>query len=195
MGLPTTDLAPTPSQTVGPYFHLGCIETGAVSRIAGTNAKGERVRLICQVIDGEGVPVDDAMVEIWQADSEGRYNHPMDENANSADPHGIGFGRLATDTNGFCIFETIKPGRVSADAGKLQAPHLNVFVFARGILKQLVTRIYFADEPANHECPILNLVPQERRATLMARPDIHNAGDWYFAIHLCGKDETVFFDI
>ncbi len=195
MGLSTSDLTPTPSQTVGPYFHLGCIDTHAVSCIAGSKAKGERVRLICQVIDGDGLPVDDAMIEIWQADSEGRYNHPMDENANGTDPHCTGFGRLATDANGFCIFETIKPGRVPAEAGRLQAPHLNVSVFARGILKQLVTRVYFADELANQECPVLNLVPWERRATLMARPDIQKPGDWYFAIYLCGKDETVFFDV
>lgn len=195
MGLSTADLTPTPSQTVGPYFHLGCIDTHAVNCIAGTNAKGERVRLICRVIDGDGLPVDDAMIEIWQADSEGEYNRLSGQDTNGADPHCTGFGRLATDANGFCIFETIKPGRVRADAGELQAPHLNVSVFARGVLKQLVTRVYFADEAANQECPILNLVPQERRSTLMARPDIHNPPDWYFAIHLCGKDETVFFDV
>jgi protocatechuate 3,4-dioxygenase, alpha subunit len=189
------DLTPTPSQTVGPFFHLGCTDTHSVSCIAGSNAKGERVRLTCRVLDGDGMPVDDAMIEIWQADSEGRYNQPMGENANGADPHCAGFGRLASDANGFCIFETIKPGRVPADAGKLQAPHLNVSVFARGVLKQLVTRIYFADEPANQECPILNRVPQERRSTLMARSDTHNPGDWQFVIHLCGKDETVFFDV
>lgn len=195
MGLSATDLTPTPSQTAGPYFHLGCTERHAVSRIAGSNAQGERVRLICLVLDGNGKPVDDAMIEIWQADSEGRYNHPMGENANDNDPHCTGFGRLAVDANGVCIFETIKPGRVPADAGQLQAPHLNVSVFARGVLKQLVTRIYFADEPANQECSILSLVPPERRSTLMARPDTQNPGDWHFAIHLCGKDETVFFDV
>ena len=195
MGPSLIDLTPTPSQTVGPYFHLGCTDTHAVSCIAGSNAKGERVRLICQVLDGDGMPVDDAMIEIWQADSEGRYNHPMGENAIDSDPDCTGFGRLATDDNGVCIFETIRPGRVPADAGKLQAPHLDVSIFARGILKRLVTRIYFADEPANQECPVLNLVPQERRSTLMARPDPHNPGDWHFAIHLCAKDETVFFDV
>jgi protocatechuate 3,4-dioxygenase alpha subunit len=195
MGQSTTDLTPTPSQTVGPYFHLGCTDTHAVSCIAGTNAKGERVRLTCRVFDGDGTPVDDAMIEIWQADSEGRYSYPADRDTNGTDPHWTGFGRLATDANGFCIFETIKPGRVPADAERLQAPHLNVSVFARGVLKRLVTRIYFADEPANGECPVLNLVPAERRSTLMARPDIHNPGNWFFAIHLCGKDETVFFDV
>jgi len=195
MDVSTTDPTPTPSQTVGPFFHLGCIDTHAVSCIAGSNARGERVRLICQVLDGEGIPVNDAMIEIWQADSQGRYNYPLDQAPDGSDPHCTGFGRLATDTNGFCIFETIKPGRVPADGGKLQAPHLNVSVFARGVLKQLVTRIYFAGDPANQECPVLNLVPQERRSTLLARPNIHKPGDWHFAIHLCGEDETVFFDV
>jgi len=189
------DLTPTPSQTVGPYFHLGCTNNHAVSCIAGPQAKGERVRLICRVFDGHGVPVDDAMIEIWQADSEGNYNTATGALGKGADPDCAGFGRMATDANGKCFFETIKPGRVPGINGRSQAPHFNVSVFARGILKRLATRIYFADDPANQECPILALVPEERRATLLARPDRGNPGDWLFEVHLCGKDETVFFDV
>jgi protocatechuate 3,4-dioxygenase, alpha subunit len=189
------DLTPTPSQTVGPYFHLGCTNNHVVSCIAGPDAKGERVRLICRVFDGDGVPVDDAMIEIWQADSEGNYNTSTGAQGTEADPDCAGFGRMATDANGKCFFETIKPGRVPGINGRSQAPHFNVSVFARGILKRLTTRIYFADDPSNQECPILALVPEERRATLLARPDRGNPGDWHFEVHLCGKDETVFFDV
>jgi protocatechuate 3,4-dioxygenase, alpha subunit len=189
------DLVPIPSQTVGPFFHLGCTETRAVRCPAGPNAKGERVRLICRVLDGDGRPVNDAMIEIWQANAEGKYHHPNDLQDKPIDPDCPGFGRLATDENGTCIFETIKPGRVPGNDGKLQAPHLNVSVFARGILKRLPTRIYFAAEAANTEDPILAFVPEERRSTLMAQPDPHNSGDWHFHVHLCGKDETVFFDV
>jgi protocatechuate 3,4-dioxygenase, alpha subunit len=189
------DLVPIPSQTVGPFFHLGCTETHSVSCVAGPNAKGERVRLICRVLDGDGYPVNDAMIEIWQANAEGKYYHPDDLQDKAIDPDCTGFGRLATDENGTCIFETIRPGRVPGNARKLQAPHLNVSVFARGILKRLPTRIYFAGEAANAEDPILAIVPEERRNTLMARPDPRSRGHWQFDVHLCGENETVFFDV
>jgi protocatechuate 3,4-dioxygenase alpha subunit len=214
------DLIPTPSQTVGPYFHLGCTTTHAVGCIAGQNARGERVRLVCRVLDGDGLPVDDAMIEIWQADSEGRYSRPADCQAEAADPDRAdpgcadpgcadpgcgGFGRLATDANGTCVFETIRPGRVPCEAGSLQAPHLNVSVFARGVMRRLVTRAYFAGDPANHECPILAFVPKERQSTLMAhrdsrnrysdKPDSDKSGEWHFDVRLCGEHETVFFDV
>jgi protocatechuate 3,4-dioxygenase, alpha subunit len=196
------DTTPTPSQTVGPFFHLGCTDTHSVNCVVGPEAEGERVRLICRVLDGDGIPVDDAMIETWQADSRGKYNNTDDKWTGQ---ECSGFGRMATDEKGVCIFETIKPGRVPAVNEKLQAPHFNVSVFARGVLKRLVTRIYFADDPANRECPILALVPQERRATLMARPGLSNSDshdlhsretrDWHFDVRLGGKDETVFFDV
>jgi protocatechuate 3,4-dioxygenase, alpha subunit len=191
------NLIPTPSQTVGPFFHLGCTNAHCVNRIAGPNAKGERVRLIMRVIDGEGLPVDDAMIEIWQADAEGRYSK---EAVGAAGAGFGGFGRSATDENGSCIFETIKPGRVPDENGKLQAPHLNVSVFARGVMNRLVTRIYFSDDPANQGCPILALVPEKRRRTLMAhrgsdKSDSNSVDDWHFDVHLCGDAETVFFDV
>jgi protocatechuate 3,4-dioxygenase alpha subunit len=190
----SSDLFPTPAQTAGPFFHLGCTTSHSVSCIAGSAAKGERIRLAVRVLDGEGVPLDDAMIEIWQADSQGRYNHPADARAGDRDPECGGFGRMATDKNGLCVFETIKPGRVPGK-GSLQAPHFNVSVFARGILNRLATRIYFADDPANNDDPILTIVPKERHSTLMAHSDSMNRGDWHFDLRLCGDDETVFFDV
>lgn len=190
-----SDLTPTPEQTAGPYFHLGCTTSHSVSCMAGREAKGERVRLICRVLDGEGIPVSDAMIEIWQADSQGKFNHPADPGSECADRACRGFGRLATNENGTCVFDTVKPGRVPGNGSTLQAPHLSISVFARGILKRLATRIYFAGDPANDEDPILALVPSERRPTLMVRADPHNPGNWKFDVCLSGKDETVFFDV
>lgn len=178
------DLIPTPSQTIGPFFHVNLTaEKHCISRIAGPEAKGERVWLSCRVYDGEGLPVNDAMIEIWQADADGRYNSQS------------GFGRLPTGTDGSCEFETIRPGRVPGADNVLQAPHLTVAIFARGLLKQLHTRVYFADDPANQHDPVLALVPQERRETLMAHPDPGKKGRWRFEIHLQGEQETVFFSV
>jgi protocatechuate 3,4-dioxygenase alpha subunit len=174
----------TPSQTVGPFFHIG---TSALVRpdIAGPDTPGERVVLRGRVLDGDGAPVDDALIEIWQADAEGRY---------AETPGGFhGFGRVATDDDGAFRFTTVKPGRVPGPGGRLQAPHLAVNVFMRGLLKHLVTRIYFPDEPANAEDPILQNVPAERRATLVARPGT-KAGELEWNVILQGPDETVFFD-
>ena len=158
--------------------------------LAAPGALGERVKLSCRVFDGEGIPIDDAMIEIWQANAAGKYSHPDDLQEKPIDPNFRGFGRSATDENGACTFETIKPGRVPG-----KAPHINVSVFARGTLDRFVTRIYFAADPANHEDPILARVPEDRRATLMAQPDSQNPGAWHFDIHLSGDHETVFFDV
>ncbi|HXJ88204.1 MAG TPA: protocatechuate 3,4-dioxygenase subunit alpha [Candidatus Binatia bacterium] len=187
------DLTPTPSQTVGPYLHLGCTQTHSVPRIASPEARGEHLRLVCRVTDGQGNAVNDAMIEIWQADADGRYKSGFDASA-ASDPQCGGFGRMSTDEKGECCFETIKPGRVAAEQG-IQAPHLNVSVFARGILKRLATRIYFEGDPANGECPILALVPQERRRSLLAWRDPDRSDRWLFHIRLSGADETVFFDV
>jgi len=189
------DLMPTPSQTVGPFFHLGCTERASVGSLVTSASKGERIQLIFRVLDGEGQPVPDAMIEIWQANAEGRYAHPEDTQEKALDPAFNGFGRLASDQNGRCVFSTIKPGRVPGNGGTLQAPHINVSVFARGVLKRLATRAYFAGDPANTEDPVLALVPAERQPTLLARPDAGGQGDWVFDIHLCGEEETVFFDV
>ena len=135
------------------------------------------------------------MIELWQANAVGKYNHPHDPQAKAVDTHCRGFGRLATDGDGICVFETVKPGQVPGNHDALQAPHLNVSLFARGVLKRLATRIYFQGDPANQEDPILALVPIDRQATLMAHPDPTHPTDWRFDVHLCGEHETVFFDV
>lgn len=189
------DWVPTPSQTAGPYFHLGMTETRSVRCIAGPQTKGERVWLTCRILEGDGTPVDDAMIEIWQANAEGKYNHPDDRQEKAIDANWIGFGRMPTAEDGTCQFETIKPGRVQGAGEALQAPHLNIAIFARGRLKQLYTRMYFAGDPANSEDPVMALVPQSRRDTLLAQADAALPGRWYFDIHLQGEQETVFFDV
>jgi protocatechuate 3,4-dioxygenase, alpha subunit len=186
------DLTPTPSQTVGPYLHLGLTDARSISRIASDGAKGERVWLTFRVRDGDGVPVPDAMVELWQADSEGNYA-PRDSSADGAAFYG--FGRLATAEDGSCTFETIRPGRVPGPNETVQAPHINVSILGRGILKRLSTRVYFAGEPANAADPILALVPENRRPTLLAQPDPARSGSWIFNVQLRGEGETVFFDV
>jgi protocatechuate 3,4-dioxygenase alpha subunit len=189
-------LATTPSQTVGPFFSFGLTtDKTSIRRIAGPEAKGERVLLVCRVFDGDGAPVPDAMLEIWQADAAGKYNHPDDPQEKTADPACSGFGRMGTSEQGSCEFETIKPGRVPGPGNVLQAPHLNLAIFARGMLKQVYTRIYFDGDPANDQDSVLALVPKERRETLMAHPESSRAGGWRFDIHLQGDNETVFFDV
>jgi protocatechuate 3,4-dioxygenase alpha subunit len=144
---------------------------------------GKRVSIQGRVLDGDGKPVNDALVEIWQADSKGKYGGKRFR----------GFGRSATDDDGGFRFHTIRPGRVPGPGGKLQAPHIGVQVFMRGQLKQLVSRIYFPDEPANAQDPVLALVPAARRATLIARKR-GKPGQLEWNILLQGKNETVFFD-
>lgn len=196
---PDIELVPTPSQTVGPFFQIELTtDEHCVRCIAGPHAQGQRIWITFLVLDGDGAPVDDAMLEIWQADSNGKYNHPddlqpNDLQSNTLDEGWIGFGRLGTGEDGTCVLETIKPGRVGHNPP--QAPHLLLAVFARGMLKQLYTRVYFAGDPANDEDPILALVPVERRRTLMAQPDSANVGRWRFDVRLQGEGETVFFDV
>jgi protocatechuate 3,4-dioxygenase, alpha subunit len=138
------------------------------------------------------VPVPDAMIELWQADSEGNYAH---QDGRADGPAFDGFGRLATAEDGSCTFETIRPGRVPGPSDTLQAPHINVSILGRGILKRLSTRVYFAEDPSNATDPILALVPQDRRATLLAQPDTARTGGWIFEVRLRGGGETVFFDV
>ena len=188
------DPVPTASQTVGPFFRIELTsDEHCVTSIAGRKTKGERAWITFRVLDGDGTPVNDAMLEIWQADSTGKYNHPDDPRPGIPDEGWIGFGRLPTGEDGSCVLETIKPGCVQYDT--VQAPHLTVAVFARGMLKQLYTRVYFAGDPANGADPILSLVPAERRDTLMAEPDSARPGHWHFDVRLQGEQETVFFDV
>jgi protocatechuate 3,4-dioxygenase, alpha subunit len=181
-----------PSQTVGPFFHLGLVGDG---RMAGAGAVGERIQLRIAVLDGDGVPVPDALLELWQADANGRYKHPRDPRAPNVDPAVSGFGRLATGDDGACVFETIRPGCVPDDAGGWQASHVSVSVFARGLLRRLVTRVYFADDPALGSDLVLALVPAGRRPTLIAMPDAARPGRWNHQIRVQGERETVFFDL
>jgi protocatechuate 3,4-dioxygenase alpha subunit len=180
----------TASQTVGPYLRIG-LDWLITETLSGPETSGERVTIEGRVIDGDGKPVNDAMVEIWQADAHGRYPDPEEEHKQPRAGAFRGFGRSATDEAGRFRFHTIKPGRVPGPGGSLQAPHIAVSVFMRGLLKQLVTRIYFPDEPANADDPVLQLVPAERRGTLVARK---KSASLEWNIVLQGAGETVFFE-
>lgn len=187
----------TPSQTVGPFFSLGLTRT-AVNVLVSDRTEGERIRIEGRVFDGDGKPVPDAMIEIWQANSYGRYNHPEDKQEKPLDSNFTGFGRAGTDENGIFWFDTIKPGSVPGWGDSIQAPHINVTVFARGMLVHAFTRIYFADEPANGTDPVLSSVKNEaRRATLIAGREQQTDGNkvYRFDIRLQGEQETVFFDM
>jgi protocatechuate 3,4-dioxygenase, alpha subunit len=192
------DLIPTANQPIGPFYHFALTPgwaTGDRSAgvMAGPEAQGERIRLTVRVLDSDGRPVTNGMIELWQADACGKYNHPADTQAKTADPGFRGFGRLATDDQGLCVFETVKPGPVPGFK-KAQAPHINVSIYAPGLLRRVVTRIYLAGDPANDSDQVLELVPEDRRPTLFA----HNGaerGEWCFDLHLSGLRETVFFDV
>lgn len=196
----------TPSQTVGPFLSIGLTWTDGDAVPEGT--PGSFV-LHGRVLDGAGSPVGDGMVETWQADPDGFFDHP-DGHVDHAEGHvdhpdavrprgdgtapGRGFGRCLTGPDGGWSVRTVRPGRLPAPGGGEEAPHLDVSVFARGLLDRVVTRVYFADEPdANAADPVLALVPPARRATLLAQPD--GEGGWRFDVRLQGPDETVFFDV
>jgi protocatechuate 3,4-dioxygenase alpha subunit len=183
----------TASQTVGPYFKIG-LSPLYCRNLAGADTPGERVTIQGKVLDGEGNPIPDAVLEIWQADAKGKY--PAGEAAEVNETHGgfSGFGRIPTDGDGVFRFSTIKPGSVAGPDGSEQAPHIVVSVFMRGLLTRLVTRIYFLGEAKNEADPVLQLVDKERRATLLAAPVEGQTGLLEWNIHLQGKNETVFFE-
>jgi protocatechuate 3,4-dioxygenase alpha subunit len=207
----------TPSQTVGPFFHYGLPWKGGAD-LVGTSDLGARPELFAEthyvlnnsaptgtpagdiiditgtVFDAEGQPVPDAMIELWQANAAGRYRSARDQRDEPPlDPHFIGFGRSATCDRGEYRFRTIRPGRVPGPGTGLQAAHLALSVFGRGVLKRLATRLYFAGDPGLDTDPILRLVPAARHGTLMAVPVA--AHTWRLDIRLGGADETVFFDL
>ena len=185
----------TPSQTVGPFFKPALIRSGQESLVTD-KTRGERITIEGHVFDGDGLAVNDAMIELWQANVDGRYDHPDDSQEKLLDPDFHGFGRAATDQHGRFRFDTIKPGPASGLGNALQAPHINVSIFARGLLKRLVTRIYFPDESLNATDAILNTVPSARRSTLIARAEsISPTPTFRFEIVLQGENETVFFDV
>jgi protocatechuate 3,4-dioxygenase, alpha subunit len=198
----------TSSQTVGPFFHFGLTANANLGLIASPDTPGEHIELSVSVLDGAGAAVPDALIEIYQADAEGRYPDStrrgespeprLPAAARSAEvgaPRTFsGFGRLPTGADGSCRFQTIKPGVVRTN-GVEQAPHFNVCLLARGLLRQVYTRIYFTGDPALTSDPILALVPADRRSTLLAEPSASEPGLWEFVIRLQGDDETVFFDL
>jgi protocatechuate 3,4-dioxygenase alpha subunit len=186
-------LLTTSSQTVGPYVKIG-FEPFAVVDLAPPGVSGERVTLSGRVTDGDGKPVNDAVIEIWQANAQGKYAHPEDAQDKPLDAGFRGFGRCLTDAQGGYRFATIKPGPVPGPGSAPQAPHIVVTVFMRGLLKHLITRVYFPEESANANDPVLQLVPADRRATLIAKrsPNDKSALEWN--VNLQGQGETVFFD-
>jgi len=185
----------TPSQTVGPFFKPALIRPGQESMLT-SKTRAERITIEGRVLDGDAAGVSDAMIELWQANADGRYDHPDDSQEKLLDPDFHGFGRAATDERGCFRFYTIKPGSVPGPGNLLQAPHINVSIFARGLLKRLATRIYFPDEPLNAVDAALNTVAPERRPTLVARIENAERPDVLrFDIVLQGGRETVFFDV
>jgi protocatechuate 3,4-dioxygenase alpha subunit len=186
-------LMQTPSQTVGPYFAYGLTPAQygydwtsiADPEMADEGVAGQRFTLEGQVLDGQGQPITDALIELWQADAAGRYAAP------GANSRFTGFGRCGTGTlpDGLFRFRTIRPGA----PGPGEAPHLNLIVTMRGLLLHAFTRVYFDGEPANADDPVLALIPAERRHTLLARETA--AGVWRFDIRMQGDDETVFLDL
>jgi protocatechuate 3,4-dioxygenase alpha subunit len=208
----------TPWQTVGPFFHYGLPWKGGADLVGQSDLgarpelapdahyvlatpprrgpiAGERITVVGKVFDADGTPVPDALIEIWQANAQGRYNSPNDDRADlPLDSTFIGFGRAATADDGSFRFLTLLPGATPGPGNSQQAPHIAVGVLGRGLLKRLVTRLYFDSHPLNELDPILALVAPARRGTLLASASADDASVWRFDIRLGGDDETVFFD-
>ena len=201
-------LQATTSQTVGPYFQIG-LARFYIDDLTGPGVSGDAIEIAGRVFDGDGQPVPDGVIEIWQADAQGKYAHPefpqelesiqkndprVKEDTETQPGQGAfwGFGRVPTQPDGSFRFKIIKPGRVPAPDGALQAPHIAVSVFTRGLLRRLVTRIYFPDEASNAEDFALKLVEAGRRHTLIARKLRGSRLEWNVVLQ--GMDETVFFD-
>lgn len=182
----------TPSQTVGPFFHGGLMWLD-VPDLAGT-AAGEHIEVTGTIVDGDGAPVPDAMLELWQANAQGRYAHPADRQNTPLEPGFKGFGRIATDKAGAFRFRSIRPGSVPGMGGKAQSPHINVTLFMRGQLKHLQTRIYFADDASLARDPVLALIDPKRRETLLARRIGDDPARYEWNIAMQGGNETVFFE-
>jgi protocatechuate 3,4-dioxygenase alpha subunit len=188
------EVALTPSQTAGPYLRIGLLE-GSISNRLVDESDPRAIRISGVLLDGAGEPVPDGLVEIWQANAAGRYAHAADERGEIPLEDGFtGFGRSGTEDAGRFDFVTVKPGRVPWVDGRLQASHLVVGVFARGLLKRVATRMYFPDEEAaNAEDPVLLGLEPEERETLVARPD--GSGGLRFDIVLQGAGQTTFFAV
>lgn len=183
-------LGQSPSQTVGPFFHYGLF-VGGDNILVNDLSSGQRILITGQVFDGDGTPMADALVEIWQADSNGRFNHAADPQQAQADLHFRGFGRAETTANGRYFFKTIRPGTISGQT----TPFITVRLFARGMLIHTVTRLYFDDESGNEQDEVLNTIDESRRHTLVAQhQETADLPTYHFDIHLQGDNETVFFN-
>lgn len=183
----------TPSQTVGPFLHIAL--TWADGNLVVPRDFPGAIRIVGTLYDGNNDPIPDGLIETWQADPEGRFDHPDDLRGEKEPPEGfIAFGRATTLEGGRFEIVTAKPGPIPAGGGEVEAPHLNVSVFARGMLDRLVTRIYFSDEPeANVADPVLNSVKLERRPRLIAVADPADPSTYRFDIYLQGEHESIFF--
>jgi protocatechuate 3,4-dioxygenase alpha subunit len=181
-----------PFQTVGPYFDI-MLRSRVPSRQVTDATLGTRVTIEGTVVDGAGAVMPDAFVETWQADAQGRYRHPEDRRPQPIDPAFTGYGWAHTRADGGFTFHTIKPGPVPGPDGVDQAPHVLVSIMARGILTRFITRLYFEDEASNARDPILSIVPEDRRQTLIARRT--GESRYRFDIAMQGPRETVFFDV
>ncbi len=188
----------SPSQTVGPFFHIGLIrEDENMNVMVNAQTSGERILVRGKVLDGDGEPISDAMLEIWQADANGIYGHPADVKHPDADPAFDGIGRAPTNDGGEYYFETVKPGAIEREGEPTMAPHINFRIFARGMLIHACTRMYFPDQAENEADAILQMINDvDRRLTLIAAQE---AGDdlptYRFDVVLQGEKETVFFDL
>jgi protocatechuate 3,4-dioxygenase alpha subunit len=205
-------LGQTPGQTLGPFFHQGLLRTRSVFQVPGLcrderdvfdgelaapGAFGEPIIIEGNVHDGLSMPIADALLEAWQANGHGRYHHPLDPSSKALDPRFRGFGRVATDARGAYAFLSVKPGAVPGPHGSWQAPHVNLVLGARGMTRHAFTRIYFEDDPALAADPVLALVPEPRRQTLVARRTgaRDGASVYRFDVFLQGERETVFFEL
>jgi protocatechuate 3,4-dioxygenase alpha subunit len=201
-------LQETASQTAGPYVHIGLaphaagfdiFEKNFSNVLAGSGTRGDRIRIEGRVIDGSGTPLRDVLLEMWQANAAGKYRHPADLQDKPLDDTFRGWGRACSDfESGIWFFDTVKPGPVEGRTGRTMAPHVNLWIVARGINLGLNTRMYFSDEAeANAKDPVLNLIEWEvRRSTLIGQREARAGMSVYrFDIHIQGPNETVFFDV
>lgn len=176
------------SQTVGPYYAIG-LDYLVTDNVAAATVEGRHITIAGTIFDADDEPVPDAIVELWQASTDGTYNtQPYTPSAAFS-----GFARLSTHDNGRFQAHTIEPGSVAFPDGRMQAPHIVVLVFIRGLMRHLVTRIYLPDHPLNASDPVLQLIPEPRRATLIANPIKADSSVLRWNIHLQGEKETVFF--
>jgi protocatechuate 3,4-dioxygenase alpha subunit len=182
----------TPSQTVGPFFSIGLDHS---NRLPGETANRPRGLIVVtgRILDAEGIPVPDAQLELWRAAANGKYPSVVPLHAAVGVASFDGFTRVATNDEGLFAFETVLPGAVPGPQGGMQAPHIVAAIFMRGLLLQLYTRIYFADQAANAADPVLAKVPKERRRTLVAQPEENSPNCYRWDVHLQGSEETVFF--